>query len=113
MKLTKVRVQNYKSTVDSGIVDIEDGVTVVIGKNEQGKTTFLKALASWNPKVNYGPTDLPNHLRHELERQKGSTIPIVTLWVRTEPSEVKKIGVSETLGYKEFKCVRYYDGHRE
>ena len=44
MRFCKVRVQNYRSIVDSGNVEIEDGVTVVIGKNEQGKTNFLRAL---------------------------------------------------------------------
>ena len=58
MKLVSVRVQNFKSIVDSGPVGIEDRVTVLVGKNEQGKTTFLKGIASWNPKVVYGPNGL-------------------------------------------------------
>lgn len=36
MKVTIVRVQTDHSIVDSGIVDVEEGVTVMIGKNEQG-----------------------------------------------------------------------------
>ncbi|HTQ83280.1 MAG TPA: AAA family ATPase [Pseudolabrys sp.] len=113
MKLKKVRVRNFKSIVDSGVVEVEPGVTVIIGKNEQGKTTFLKALASWSPKANYGPTDLPNHLRHTLERKKASTIPIVTLWVTADPSELKKIGINDVGAEREFECTRFYDGHRE
>jgi len=44
MKLIKAQVQTYRSIVDSGTVDIEERVTVVIGKNEQGKTTFLRSI---------------------------------------------------------------------
>jgi predicted ATPase len=113
MKLTKVRIQNFKSIVDSGIVDIEDRVTVLVGKNEQGKTTFLKGLGSWNPKFAYGLTDLPNHLRHDLEKQDGSTIPIVTLWLCPEPSEIKKMQLDGAGSFKEYKSIRFFDGHRE
>lgn len=37
MRLRRVGVRNYRSIVDSGIVDIEDRATVLIGKNEQDK----------------------------------------------------------------------------
>lgn len=48
MKLTSCRVQNYRSIQDSGWVDIDD-IAVVVGKNESGKTSFLKALWKFNP----------------------------------------------------------------
>jgi predicted ATP-dependent endonuclease of OLD family len=113
MKLVKVRVQNFKSIVDSGVVKIEESVTVLVGKNEQGKTTFLKGLASWNPKVIYAPTDLPNHLRSALEKKKSSLIPVVTLWVTAETSEIQKIGLANGSEFQEFRSVRFHDGHRE
>ncbi len=48
MKLTKVRIQNYKSIADSGWVTM-DRVTCLVGKNESGKTAFLQALEKLNP----------------------------------------------------------------
>ncbi|HXM99656.1 MAG TPA: AAA family ATPase [Candidatus Dormibacteraeota bacterium] len=69
MKLKSVHVQNYRSVVDSDIVEISDRVTVIIGKNEQGKTTFLKALTSFNTRNKYTPNDLPNHMRAVLEEK--------------------------------------------
>lgn len=48
MKLTSCRVQNYRSIIDSGWVDIDD-IGVIVGKNESGKTSFLKALWKFNP----------------------------------------------------------------
>ena len=75
MKLERVRVRNYRSIVDSGIVDIEERVTVLIGKNEQGKTSFQKGLTSINDGVNYNPKDLPNHLRAGLEKNASGSNP--------------------------------------
>jgi energy-coupling factor transporter ATP-binding protein EcfA2 len=48
LKLTRVKIENYKSVEDSGWVDIGD-VTCLVGKNEAGKTAFLQALHRLNP----------------------------------------------------------------
>src|SRR5712692_3997376 len=87
MRLRRVRVENFRSIVDSGIVGVFERVTVLVGKNEQGKTNFLKGLASFNSKSSYSPSDLPNHLHPVLEERDPATIPIVTLWVAPEQSE--------------------------
>jgi len=44
LKLVKAQVWKYKSIEDSGPVEISDAVTVLVGKNESGKTAFLEAL---------------------------------------------------------------------
>lgn len=43
MKLKSAHVTNFRSILDSGQVDIEAS-TCLVGKNEAGKTAFLKAL---------------------------------------------------------------------
>lgn len=48
MILKGFRVTNYRSILDSGWVDAED-ITVVVGKNESGKTSLLKALHKLKP----------------------------------------------------------------
>lgn len=48
MKLTGFRVQNYRSITDSGWVDVND-IAVIVGKNESGKTSLLKALWKLKP----------------------------------------------------------------
>ena len=48
MKLTKVRITNFRSIQDSTEFDIGN-VTCLIGKNEAGKTALLKALYRLNP----------------------------------------------------------------
>lgn len=114
MKLRRVQVQHFRSIVDSGLVDIEDRVTVLIGKNEQGKTMFLRGLASSNPKIVFGASDLPNHLRPTLEQKKPGEIPIVTLWTAPEPSDLATLRdvVPDIDSIDQFKITRFYDGHR-
>lgn len=48
MRLTRFKVQNYRSINDSQWVDVDD-TTVIVGKNESGKTSLLKALWKFNP----------------------------------------------------------------
>src|SRR5579871_384809 len=48
MKPVAFRVQMYRSFTDSGWIEINP-MTVLVGKNESGKTTLLKALHKFNP----------------------------------------------------------------
>ncbi len=48
MRLKGFQVQMYRSILDSGWVDIEP-LTVVVGKNEVGKTSLLRALHKLKP----------------------------------------------------------------
>jgi hypothetical protein len=110
MKLKKARVQTYRSIVDSGDVDVEDGVTVIIGKNEQGKSNFLKAIRAFNAEQKFSPNDLPNHLRPALEDRVPEQIPMVTLWFAVEPQDRKKLSevIQGVEGVAELKSVKYY-----
>ena len=72
MKLTSCRVQNYRSILDSGWVELDD-IAIIVGKNESGKTSFLKALWKFNP---FHPVDCnidrewPSGRRKEKSRDK-------------------------------------------
>lgn len=48
MRLKAFRVQNYRSIVDSGWVEVDD-IAVIVGKNESGKTSLLRALLKFKP----------------------------------------------------------------
>jgi predicted ATP-dependent endonuclease of OLD family len=48
MKLTGFQIQMYKCVIDSGWIDV-DPLTVLVGKNESGKTSVLRALHKLNP----------------------------------------------------------------
>lgn len=49
MKLIKARVKKFRNFVDSEKLEVEDSITSIIGKNESGKSAFLKALYSIKP----------------------------------------------------------------
>lgn len=110
MKIVKVQVQNYKSIVDSGKVDIDSKLTVLIGKNEQGKSNFLKALKSFNVDYKYFPNDLPNHLRPSLDVKPKEEVPIVILWLRLNSDDSEQLGeiIEDIKKVKYLKVVKYY-----
>jgi hypothetical protein len=49
MRLTSVTIQRFKNFFDPQTIDVEPDVTCLVGKNESGKTTILKALHRLNP----------------------------------------------------------------
>ncbi len=113
MKLRAVRVWNYRSIVDSGFVEVTDRVTVLIGKNEQGKTTFLRALLSFNTQIIYTSADLPTHLRAQLEEANPAEIQMVRLWLSVERVDQDRLRkhVPDVSLIDEFVVTKYFDGH--
>lgn len=113
MKLRAVQVWNFRSIVDSELVEVTDRVSVLVGKNEQGKTTFLRALLSFNPQNRYTSADLPTHLRTELEEANGAEIPMVKLVLALEHSDHERIReyVPDVASLEEFAVTKYFDGH--
>ena len=110
MEMAKVQVQNYKSIVDSGEVNIDPKLTVVIGKNEQGKSNFLQALKSFNADDKYLPRDLTNHLRPLLEKKPSKSVPIVTLWLKLNSDDLEKLRkiVGNISNIEYLKAVKFY-----
>ena len=49
MRLTHVRVQNYRCVRDTGWFDVEQAKTILVGPNEAGKTAVLEALQQITP----------------------------------------------------------------
>jgi predicted ATP-dependent endonuclease of OLD family len=71
MKLTKVKITEFQSILDSNEFEIND-ITCLVGKNEAGKSAVLKALYRLNPIVSsegkYDVTD--DYPRKEVEDYK-------------------------------------------
>ncbi|ERH10942.1 MAG: hypothetical protein J07HX64_02721 [halophilic archaeon J07HX64] len=53
MDLTELRVQNYRSLSDTGWVELDD-LTCLVGRNESGKTAFMRAAEKINPAYGTG-----------------------------------------------------------
>ena len=49
MQLTAFRIYKYRNIEDSGLVELADPLTCIVGKNQSGKTNLLKALQKFNP----------------------------------------------------------------
>ena len=112
MRLIKARIQNYRSIVDSGKVNINAKATILIGKNEQGKTNFLKALKSFNSTEKYARKDLPKHLQPELDNKSGSEIEIVTLWHELDDADRNTFQdiIAKVKDVDQLMITRYHDG---
>ena len=48
MKLKKVTIRKYKCFSEEQSFEVDDNVTILVGKNESGKTAVLQALAKSN-----------------------------------------------------------------
>ncbi len=67
MRLLAFRVENYRNIEDSGWIELEQ-VTALVGRNESGKTTLLKALHKFNP-----ATAEPYDAQREFPRDRYTT----------------------------------------
>lgn len=95
MKVSKLRIQGFRSFEDSG--DIELGqLNILVGPNNSGKSTVLKALHSLQ--AGYGAA--PSDVRHD---SPAATIAIEVVDVRNFPSwgvnagEVRSVVFSSTM----------------
>ena len=44
MKLTKLRIEGFQSFSDSGELEFLDGINLIIGQNNAGKSALLRAM---------------------------------------------------------------------
>jgi len=112
MRIEKVRIRNFRSIIDTGEISLDEKITLLLGKNEQGKTNFLKALESFGKEYKYEDYDLSYLTTYEKEPQQ---IPIITIWFKLNDDEKKILSsISEEFEKQpEVVITRYFDGHYE
>jgi recombinational DNA repair ATPase RecF len=49
MRIKSANITKYKCIDKSGLIEIEDTVTCLVGKNESGKTATLETIYRLNP----------------------------------------------------------------
>lgn len=52
MRLRSFQIRKFRNVVDSGVIQVEEEVTCLVGKNEAGKSALLEALYLLNPAYN-------------------------------------------------------------
>jgi predicted ATP-dependent endonuclease of OLD family len=99
MKLTKVRVQNYRSVEDSEEFEVGD-LTCLVGKNEAGKTALLSAIRGLKPSQPFEfdeTIDYPRRFSTRFdERHPEGTAEVIRTWWRLE--EADKAAVEKRFG---------------
>ena len=114
MRLTQVRVQNYRCVRDTGWFDVEQAKTILVGPNEAGKTAVLEALQQINAPAGakgFAPLrDYPRKLYNadiQSHKRDPSTIPVASARFALEPDDLAGLpdGFSSTV----YCCTRYLD----
>ena len=112
MKLTHVRVRNYRCVRDTGWFDVEQAKTILVGPNEAGKTAVLEALQRINPPEGvrgFDPLrDYPRKL-YNADIQSGrldpKSIPVASAQFELEPDDLAEL--PESFGATGYSCTRY------
>lgn len=108
MKLTTIKIENYKCIENSEEFTIGD-ITCLVGKNESGKTALLQALYKLNP-PDEDEAKFRDHLEYpkkgysdykEIRAEHPANI-ITTKWTLDEP-ELKTI--EDLVGSEVFKST--------
>ena len=99
MKLTKIRVQNYRSVEDSEEFEIGD-LTCLVGKNEAGKTALLSAMRGLKPSQPFEfdeVIDYPRRFSTRFDdRHLDGTAEVIRTWWRLEDAD--KAAVEKQFG---------------
>ena len=95
MKLIAFRVSMYKGIIDSDWVNVND-LTVLVGKNESGKTSLLKALHKLNPYVKE-PYEMTNEWpRGHRDRRDEEHIVCQARFQLSEEEKSKLLEIANT-----------------
>jgi predicted ATPase len=113
MRLESFRVQNFRSVIDSGVVEVSK-ITALLGRNESGKSNLLKGLQSINSSNGFAAMspirDFPRHLplrdcTHETklvstrwELEKNERAELTELYARA--STVTHVTIERSYGKK-------------
>ncbi|GGN04189.1 hypothetical protein GCM10011609_49280 [Lentzea pudingi] len=103
MRLEKIKVERFRNFTDAQTMQVEPHVTCLVGKNESGKTTVLKALHRLNPANSPDGFDLAveyprRRLARDRRRDNLDEVEPIVAWFSLEGGEVSQ--VAGILGFE-------------
>ena len=113
MRLKKVRVQNYRSILDSGDVEIDGQITSIVGMTGSGKTSFLKMISGIDSAVTFSAGELPlkSQTKQDFLDNKISAEQIDQLTAVFEVEESDRASMPDKYrGVDEIEVRRNFDG---
>jgi len=119
MQIKKVLIQNFRSINCSDEILLDKKITILIGRNEHGKTNFLKALESFTVGHEYVDADLCTYCPAKGELETGSVersqIPIITIWFTLDSEDRTKLGEihEKPAQLEELKVTKFFDNRYE
>lgn len=117
MKIDKFRIRNYRSILDTGYVNLEQDITLLLGKNESGKTTILKSLEYFGTNKEYSDSDLPSHsdleTKHDISGLEIEDIPIADIQFSLDDHDKEVLEeIHPALKSADLiKCTKFFDDH--
>ena len=112
MELVAFRVRNFRSIIDSGWIEL-DRLTVLVGKNQAGKTGLLRALHKFNP-FSPDPYNMDREWPRGRRKERDPKAVVVETRFRLSPTE--RTALQKTAGVAvpdEVEILRRYDGARQ
>ena len=114
MRLKRVRVQNYRSILDSNDVEIDGQITSIVGMTGSGKTSFLKMISGIDSAVTFSAGELPlkSQTKQDFLDNKISAgqIDQLTAVFDVEESDLASMP-DKYKGVDEIEVRRSFDGH--
>jgi len=113
MRLSKARVANYRSVIDTGWFDIESAKTIVVGPNEAGKSAILQALQQINPPPDVPKfdslRDYPRSKYNEISTQRVDPKDVTVVEVEFELDDADKAAIPESMRAAFYRRERRLD----
>lgn len=117
MKLLRFQIKNYKVIDDTGSVETDERVTALVGKNESGKSSVLKAMWKSRNVAGAALDKLYDYPRDRYSRDRKGTQEATVLEFELSPEEADQIAAQlpQPLSTKPERVIyaTFYDGEEK
>jgi predicted ATPase len=113
MRLSKARITNYRSVIDTGWFDVENAKTIMVGPNEAGKSAVLQALQQINPPPEvpkFDPLrDYPRSKYNDISKKAIDPKNVTVVQVEFELDDDDRAAIPESMRGGKYFFSRHLD----